>query len=490
LARAWLEAAGASHAGPASPWGSGFTQNNLAGLVRDDSAAAAIFLQTVATALLSEHMGELFTQEPAACWLSRAGAAMAAPSHTRERLAAENNACLVAIIQPVLAAGISLRDRTDDLWEIAEVGLSDELGDEEIAGRLIDEMSASPPIAVIVPPDLVPAIVDQIARYFQPLGIRPDIVTWAGDGGDVARVLLNDLLLNIFAIIPARHVFAKCRAIELPESVGEGQSWTTPDGREGSLVPEAKARELEEAGIEAQDRLAYAAAQIAGDVERNLWRLITGGIAETALAHLAEKHEHLALACARTLPLHELALLLQQLLRERLPLHDLSTICERIVTFDSVIADEWKLAVLDDRLPLDPTFQGLRNQALDRANMVRFVRLGLRRLITWIHARGAQSIPALRIDEKIELTLLSHLAACFDSGFGRLLSPELDEIRSRLVVALNRHALGLRMPILVTAGPVRQFIYDLISDEFPGISVLEPNELDARIAIQELARVA
>jgi len=273
----------------------------------------------------------------------------------------------------------------------------------------------------------------------------------------------------------------------------DARSWITPDGEESVVVRQDLQPDLIDAGLTCQSRLEYSLDWISREIRRSAWRVVTADTVETELAFLSETHPDLALAVTRKLAPDRLARVLRDLLRERVSIRDFILILESVVTFDRVAADEWDFVILDDRLPVHPRLAAIRSPAMHEAELVRHIRLGLRRTISQTYSRGAKAITALWLDTAlVKDKLLEHLAALYGApGATPLDAGALDRIRANISPPIAAKSLsGSQPPILLATGSTRSLIYDLMADEFPDLAVLAPDELDTRVEVQQLGTIS
>jgi FHIPEP family len=458
---------------------------------KDQTDAAVEFVASVAAKIVRRHPEELFGEDEANLWLQTADFRGLAPAH------------LVKILRPVLRARISLQKRTDTIAELLTEELSRRAEHAEIAETLITKLTPKATFRVEVAATPAFDEVDQAMKrtadrvLFRRFGIRmtPELNKAAKnaaetDGAATFQIFLNDQSQGVFAGIPDDHVLVKVPPEELPHKVIKWRGWIMPDGSEASVVPAKFLGNLHEAQLDSQNPLEYMAERAAEEVRRCAWFLVTAHAAELELARVAQYSPDLALAAARQLRSTQLAAILRQLLREGVSIRDLVTILERLVSFERVVVDEFECEVYDDRLPVHPKLADLASPLLDHHERVRHVRRGLQRAICYAQSRGGMNIRALTLDQSIEMALLDHLAAVHGYPEAtRLGDAELYQITAAIGKAIDRYSLGAQLPALLAAGSIRWFVYELMADEFPNLSVIGYDELAADLAVQRLARV-
>lgn len=469
--------------------------------------SSARFLTAVIAALVSRHAFRLLGPDQAAHLLAQGLREGLVPSDQRSRSVARlEPARLAAILRPVLHAGISIRGRVRPLLKAVDEALTKELEDGAITEKLICRFSARPEIRISLTgsayekyPADSDAIIDRLREpALGRLGFAPDVAVVQGqeDGDDTARIFVNDQLHCAVRMIPPDTIYLNLPPDELPITdehriaVEDAYGWVAPDGQEGTVVPDRLQQALNDAGLAGRIPLEYAIDFAAQEIRRISGRTFTVDTAEARLAFLSEDEPNLALAVASTLTSDRLARIMRALLREQVSIGDFSAIIERIAAYDRVVVDEWESLIFDDRLPVHPRLAAIVGPAMREVELVRHIRLGLKREITNARGRGGKTLPALLLDTAaVKDRLLDHLAASYGASDATPLdAAALDRIRAAISAAVGDHGPG-SPPILLTDGSVRPLVYDLMSDEFPDLAVLAYSELDSGIEIQPLGRI-
>ena len=271
---------------------------------------------------------------------------------------------LAAIVRPVLHTGISLRGRVGPLLKAVDEALAKKFEDGAIAEKLIRQFRATREIRIslttIAYKKYGPASRAIFSRLREPalnrLGYAPrvGVVRRQEQQDDSPWLLVNDQPHCAVRMIPPDTIFLKFRPDDLPLAAEGARGWIAPDGEEGTVVPRHLQPDVEEARLASWTPLEYAIEFASREIRRIAGRLLTADAVETDLAFLAEHETNLVLAVARASTPDQLARIMRELLREQLSIGDIATIMERIATFDRVVADEWALEILEDRLPVHP----------------------------------------------------------------------------------------------------------------------------------------
>ncbi len=163
------------------------------------------------------------------------------------------------------------------------------------------------------------------------------------------------------------------------------------------------------------------------------------------------------------LSLGEVQKVLQNLLRERVPIRDLGTILESL-------ADHAR-------------------QTKDTDQLTEYARQSLFRVITKLHAAGDGAIHAVTLDPRLEQSLATAITRV-DGGNALTLDPKAAQ---RLLLALTRQIEALHRkghPPLVLCSPVVRLPFKRLMDKvLPNLSVISYNELDPKVEIQSSGTV-
>ena len=151
-----------------------------------------------------------------------------------------------------------------------------------------------------------------------------------------------------------------------------------------------------------------------------------------------------------TLPLSVVVRVLQSLLEERIPVRDMRTIVETLVS------------------------QGSRTQ--DAAALTNAVREALGRMIVQNIAGLSHEMPVLTLDPQLEQILLDSIQGTGDGAAG--LEPSLTERLQRSMIDSARRQESAGQPaVLICSPPLRGWLYRLARHSVPNLSVLSYNEI-------------
>jgi flagellar biosynthesis component FlhA len=242
-------------------------------------------------------------------------------------------------------------------------------------------------------------------------------------------------------------------------------------------VPAEQATELQPWGYVTWTIWSYLARCISWQVQREAWRLINRSVVEDELNRLAQDERLVVLAALREVRPERIVRVLRALLREGVSVLDLPAILERLALFDRVVVDTVNRIVLDDRLAVHPKLAVGPSPAL--ADLVQYVRQGLKRTIVARQQRGHETVASFTLGASLESRLLDHLAASQAiAGATGLDATELEQITTAIRRRLERLMRGRWSPSLVTISSIRALVRELIEDEFPDVAVLAYDEID------------
>lgn len=203
--------------------------------------------------------------------------------------------------------------------------------------------------------------------------------------------------------------------------------------------------------------------------------------AEIRVGQLQELFPSLAEALIRRLSLGDLTRILRELLREGASTHDLKTIAELLLDFETVPADPQQYVVLDERLPL--AYRPGRGRP-DWRSRLEFVRRGLAYQLSAAYSRGGR-IDAIVVDP----ALASGAAARLNGGPGGLGEADQEAVRDALWTQVERLGAAGSRPVVYTASGGRAAIRELLAPEFPALPVLAAAEIRRGIAVHEVGRI-
>ncbi|HET9870406.1 MAG TPA: FHIPEP family type III secretion protein, partial [bacterium] len=163
------------------------------------------------------------------------------------------------------------------------------------------------------------------------------------------------------------------------------------------------------------------------------------------------------------LTIGELQKILQNLLKEHLPIRDLESILE-------AVADHVR-------------------ETKDTQLLTEFARRGLARSITKLYQAADGKIYCLTLDPKFEKILMDSIQAA-ESGNAAALDPRLVQKMFRsLSAGIEKMAGTSRQPLVLCAAPVRPYFKRMVERYIPHLTVLSFNELLPRTEIQSMGAI-
>ncbi len=220
---------------------------------------------------------------------------------------------------------------------------------------------------------------------------------------------------------------------------------------------------LENAGIaflEPTQLLSYHIAQV---LKKHAGEFI--GIQETRalLTDLEQKFPELAKEVQRVMPIHKIAEILQRLVGEGVSIRNLRSVMEALI--------EW----------------GQKEK--DSVMLTEYVRVALKRHISFRHSAGLNVLPAYLLAPNVEDTVRN---AVRQTSGGSYLA--LDPSTSRQLLENIKKTVGdlsrsMQKPVLLTSMDIRRYMRKMIEQELYELPVLSYQELTSEVNIQPLARV-
>jgi type III secretion protein V len=181
--------------------------------------------------------------------------------------------------------------------------------------------------------------------------------------------------------------------------------------------------------------------------------------------------------------LGDLTRVLRAMISEGLSIHNLPSILERLLEYDTVSSDPTAV-VLDDRLPLVPgTHDGWQATYAS-------LRRGLRSYISHRFSRAENTVVAYLLEPELEARLASGIQRTHGIPTHPLPDEEAEAFRDavwhELSLAGNSQA---GRPVILTTEGVRASVRRLLEPELPDLPVLSYAELRPDVNVQPLARI-
>jgi flagellar biosynthesis protein FlhA len=155
--------------------------------------------------------------------------------------------------------------------------------------------------------------------------------------------------------------------------------------------------------------------------------------------------------------------ILQNLLKEHIPIRDLETILE-------AVADHVR-------------------ETKDTQVLTEYARKSLSRSITKLHQASDGKIYALTLDPKFEKTLIDSVQAAESGGAASLDQKTVQQMFRSLSAGIEKMAGANRQPLVLCSPLARPYFKKLIERFIPHLTVLSFNELLPRTEIQSLGMI-
>ena len=179
--------------------------------------------------------------------------------------------------------------------------------------------------------------------------------------------------------------------------------------------------------------------------------------------------------------LGDLTRVLRAMISEGLSIHNLPSILERLLEYDTVSSDP-AAVVLDDRLPLVPgTHDGWQATYAS-------LRRGLRSYISHRFAWAENTVRAYLLEPELEARLAAGIQRTHGIPTHPLPDEEAEAFRDAVWQELS-NAGNAAGPVILTTEGVRASVRKLLEPELPDLPVLSYAELRPDVNIQPLARI-
>lgn len=252
-----------------------------------------------------------------------------------------------------------------------------------------------------------------------------------------------------------------------------------------AVVDDLLKAELEQRGYTTWGRVDFVIVILVSELSRRAGTLLGMEEIEYQLSQLPTEGEELLPGSVRTaltlFSLGDVTRVLRALVDERLSLRDLSGLLERLAQFDTVplAQDGAELVLLDDRLPISPGAP--EGDARRWRTYYAFLRRQLSPYLSYFHAGSDGRISAYALEPEIERRAQQSPAA-FTEG-------ELELLRDAVWKELGRSSPGAGQLIVTTTG-ARAAVRELLSPEFPDLSILAYSELSTDLELELVGTIS
>ncbi len=154
---------------------------------------------------------------------------------------------------------------------------------------------------------------------------------------------------------------------------------------------------------------------------------------------------------------------LQNLLREQIPIRDLTTILETLA--------DWASAIKDTEL------------------LTEYVRQSLSRTITKMYQTREGNIPVLTLHQNVERALTGALQQSDQGGFLNIDPTLAEKIIGSVAKNLERYAAIKQQPVVVCSSRIRSHFKRLLDRFIPNVAVLSYNEIMGHVKIHSIGTV-
>lgn len=177
------------------------------------------------------------------------------------------------------------------------------------------------------------------------------------------------------------------------------------------------------------------------------------------------------------------AKILRLLAKEQIPINNLQVILEAILESDYIIDYKQRHFIFDERIPIQESGKvGWKNKP---ENILEFVRIRLKRYISYKYKNGQSSLSFYPLDQEI-----ANLIDPFITPIGDLSNETYQRIYDAVQHALGSQSALTQVPVILTTVNVRPHLKRIIESRFPQVAVISYQELSSETTIKELARIS
>ncbi|GAB6065198.1 flagellar biosynthesis protein FlhA [Aquifex pyrophilus] len=269
------------------------------------------------------------------------------------------------------------------------------------------------------------------------------------------RILLKGIELDRYELMPGHYL-----AVDLGNARGKLEGIETYDPAfkiKAYWITEDKKGEAQKLGYMVVDPETVLITHLSEVIKRNLHELLTRNEVMELVDLLSKKYPKVVKELVpEQVPISVLHRVLQNLLREGIPVNDLLTILETIADYIE--------------------------QVKDPDLLTEYVRQALSKRITRMYLTNG-TLYAIALSPKVEAKLIHFLKENREDEFiDFVLNKLLPKIKNEIVKFTQYQA----MPVLLTSGEVRRYVRKTIEPYLPELAVLSYNELEKQVNIKIL----
>ena len=189
------------------------------------------------------------------------------------------------------------------------------------------------------------------------------------------------------------------------------------------------------------------------------------GIQETKflLDRMEEGYSELVRETLRVMPIQKITEVFQRLVQEEISIRNLKVILQSLI--------EW----------------GQKEK--DVVLLVEYVRMGLRRYISYKYSGGQNILAAYLLDQTVEDVVRKAIRQTSGGSYLALEPATMQKIVDSLKAEVGDLSQGVKKPVLLTSMDIRRYMKKMIEQDFPSLPVLSYQELTPEITIQPLSKV-
>jgi len=169
-------------------------------------------------------------------------------------------------------------------------------------------------------------------------------------------------------------------------------------------------------------------------------------------------------AVPKSVTVHQLTEVLQRLVQEQISIRDIKSILDTIC--------EWA------RIEKDPVM------------LTEYVRSAMKRLISFRHTSGRETLYVYLLDPEIEDIISSAIRRTSTGAFLSLDPAIAHDILDAVRREIGARAPAAQKPVVVTDMELRRFVRRMFELEFPEVSILSYQELSPSLNVQPIARIS
>ena len=248
-------------------------------------------------------------------------------------------------------------------------------------------------------------------------------------------------------------------------NIGGKAAWHPVSGNESSLIDSSFRFKATEFGYTVWNPMEYLTFCFVINLRENSPCFVHCQSIREQLDFLAQSFPGLVKAIQETFSIEQVTRVLRALSVEEVSICDLKYILEWMLNYDYIVTNPLNPLAFDEQLPvrMQPDDAWLN----DPVDILSFIRIGMKRYLSYKYTHGNPTLNAVLIDSKIEQVLSDQ----------NISTSEIDAVLEAVQAKIGTQQPNRPLQVLLTSIEVRLSLHEIIARTFPRLPVLAFQEL-------------